>query len=136
MEVGLKSGFLIEDSKEKITEIYKFMRDVYVLRSKIVHGDKIKIPLKIGKEDYYSDHRLKLAIIEIFREIISAFFDEERIGGKKEIFAIIEEELKSDEKPLPKYKSGEENIESILDKVERKRKLLGQPEPESAGVLK
>jgi hypothetical protein len=136
MRIELKSGFLIEDSKEEITEIYKFMKGVYDLRSKIVHGDKIKIPMKIGGEDYYSDYQLKPAIIKIFREIISAFFDEERIGGKKEIFAIIEEELKSDEKPLPMYKSGEENIESILDKVERKRKLRGQPEPESAGVSK
>ena len=136
MEVGLKSGFLIEDSKEEITEIYKFMRGVYDLRSKIVHGDIIKIPLKIGKEDYYSDYQLKLAIIKIFREIISAFFDEERIGGKKEIFAIIEEELKSDEKPLPKYKSGEEIIESISDKIKIEGKLQGQPKHESAGVSK
>jgi hypothetical protein len=136
MRIELKSGFLIGDSKEKITEIYKFMKGVYDLRSKIVHGDKIKIPMKIGGEDYYSDYQLKPAIIKIFREIISAFFDEERIGDKKERFAIIEEELKSDEKPLPKYKSGEEFIESILDKVERKRKLLGQPEPESTRVSK
>jgi len=136
MEVGLKAGFMIEDSKEKITEIYKFMRGVYDLRSSIVHGDKIKIPLKIGGEDYYSDYQLKPAIIKIFREIISAFFDEERIGCKKERFAIIEEELKSDEKPRPKYKSGEEIIETILDKIKIEGKLQGQPEPESAGVSK
>lgn len=136
MEIKLKSGFLVEDSKEEITEIYKFMRDLYDLRSRIVHGDGIKIPMKIGKEDYYSDHRLKSDIIEIFRKIIESFFDEERLGGKKEIFAIIEEELKSEEKPMPKYKSGEKIIESILDRVERKRKLRGQPEHESAGALK
>jgi hypothetical protein len=135
MEIRLKSGFLVGDSKEKITEIYKFMQGVYDLRSIIVHGDEITIPMKIGKEDYYSDHRLRSDIIDIFRKIIESFFDEERLGGKKEIFDIIEEELKSDEKPLPKYKLGEEIIESILDKVERKRKLLGQPEPESAGVF-
>ncbi|GAI54176.1 unnamed protein product, partial [marine sediment metagenome] len=86
MEIRLKSGFLVEDSKEKITEIYKFMRDLYGLRSKIVHGDEIKIPMKIGKEDYYSEYRLKPAIIKIFREIISAFFDEERRGDKEKIF--------------------------------------------------
>jgi hypothetical protein len=222
-EIALKSGFLVGDLKEKITEIYKFMQDVYSLRSRIVHGNEIgriskkeylfswdNVPgndserilrflrddlgigwvedaeiskadggktisiikdknsakimisakkkkaiieissgitydlkvngeygkLNIYKEDYYSDYRLKLAIIEIFREIISSFFDEGRIGGKKEIFAIIEEELKSDEKTMPKYKSGEKIIKSILDRVERKRKLQGQPEHESAGVLK
>jgi hypothetical protein len=133
MEIGLKSGFLVKDSKEEITEIYKFMQDVYKLRSRIVHGDGIKIPMKIGEEDYYSDHRLKSAIIKIFREIISSFFDEERIRDKKEIFAIIEEKLKSGEY---KSKSGEEIIESILDEVERKRKLQGQSEHESAGFLK
>jgi len=130
MRIGLKSGFLVGDSKEKITEIYKFMRGVYELRSRIVHGNEIKIPMKIGKEDYYSDHRLKSAIIKIFREIISSLFDEERIRDKKEIFAIIEEKLKSGEN---KDKSGEEIIESILDEAERKRKLQGQPEHESAG---
>jgi hypothetical protein len=111
MEIELKSGFLVEDSKEKITEVYKFMRDLYGLRSTIVHGDEIKIPMKIGKEDYYSDYRLRSDIIEIFRKIIRSFFDEEGREDKKEIFAIIEEKLKSGE-----YKSGEEIIKSILDK--------------------
>jgi len=135
MRIGLKSGFLVGDSKEKITEIYKFMRGVYELRSSIVHGDEIKIPMKIGKE-YYTDSQLKSAIIKKIREIIRCFFDGERFKTKKEAFAIIEEELKSDEKSLPKYKSGEAIIESVLDKVKRKRKRLGQPEHESAGVLK
>ncbi len=49
MEIGLKSGFLVEDSKEEITEIYKFMQDVYGLRSSIVHGDENK---KINKRVY------------------------------------------------------------------------------------
>ena len=111
MRIGLKSGFLVGDSKEKITEIYKFMRDLYGLRSTIVHGDGIKIPMKIGKENYYSDYQLKPAIIKIFRKIISAFFDEERRRDKEKIFTIIEEKLKSGE-----YESGEEIIESILDK--------------------
>ena len=136
MRIELKSGFLIEDSKEKITEIYKFMKGVYDLRSKIVHGDKIEIPLKIGEEDYYSESQLKSDIIRFFREIIESFFDEERTRDRKEIFAIIEEELKSEAKTMPEYKSGEEFIELILDKVERKRKLRGQPEHESAGVSK
>jgi len=113
MRIELKSGFLVGDSKEEITEIYKFMRGVYDLRSRIVHGDEIKIPMKIGKEDYYSDYQLKPDIIKIFREIISSFFDEERIMDKKEIFAIIEEKLESEEY---KNKSGEKIIESILDK--------------------
>ncbi len=136
MRIGLKSGFLVGDSKEKITEIYKFMRGVYKLRSSIVHGGEITIPMKIGEEDYYSDYQLRSDIIKIFRKIITSFFDEERLRDKEEIFTIIEEELKSEEKPIPKNKSGEEIIESVLDKVERKRKRLGQPEHESAGVLK
>ena len=57
--------------------------------------------------------------------LISSFFDEERLRDKKEIFTIIEEELKSEEKPIPKNKSGEELIKAILDEVERKRKLKG-----------
>ncbi|MBE0516230.1 MAG: hypothetical protein IBX41_02400 [Methanophagales archaeon] len=113
MRIELKSGFLVGDSKEKITKIYKFMRDVYELRSTIVHGDEIKFPIKIGKESYYSDYQLKPDIIKIFREIISSFFDEERIRDKKEIFAIIEEKLESEEND---NKSGDEMIESILGK--------------------
>ena len=117
MRIELKSGFLIEDSKEKITGIYKFMKGVYDLRSKIVHGDKIKIPMKIGGKDYYTDYQLKPAIIKIFREIISAFFDEARIRDKREIFNIIEEKLKEKlESGKYKYEHGEEIIESILDK--------------------
>ncbi len=49
MEIGLKAGFLVGDSKEEITEIYKFMRDIYGLRSSIVHGKKKK---KINKRVY------------------------------------------------------------------------------------
>jgi len=200
MEIGLKSGFLIADSKEKITEIYKFMQDVYGLRSSIVHGDEnkkinkrvylfswdnatgsdrkrilrflrddlnigwvedveihkdddsktisiikdknsVKImvsakkkkaiietsngitydlkvneeygKLNIYEEYYYSDYRLRLDIIKIFREIISACFDEKSRRDKEETFTIIEDKLKSDEN---KNKSGEEIIESILDK--------------------
>ena len=200
MEIGLKSGFLIADSKEKITEIYKFMQDVYGLRSSIVHGDEnkkinkrvylfswdnatgsdrerilrflrddlnigwvedveihkdddsktisiikdknsVKImvsakkkkaiietsngitydlkvneeygKLNIYEEYYYSDYRLRSDIIKIFREIISACFDEKSRRDKEETFTIIEDELKSDEN---KNKSGEEIIESILDK--------------------
>jgi len=117
MRIELKSGFLVGDSKEKITKIYKFMRDLYDLRSSIVHGDEIKIPMKIGKEDYYSEYRLKSAITEIFREIISSFFDEERIRDKREIFNIIEEKLKEKlESGKYKYEHGEEIIKSILDK--------------------
>jgi hypothetical protein len=123
MRIELKSGFLVGDSKEEITEIYKFMRGVYDLRSRIVHGDEIKIPMKIGKEDYYSDYQLKPEIIKIFRKIISSCFDEERRRDKKEIFAIIEEKLnkilKSGEY---KYKSGEEIIESIFDKNQALKK--------------
>ena len=200
MEIGLKSGFLIADSKEKITEIYKFMQDVYGLRSSIVHGDEnkkinkrvylfswdnatgsdrerilrflrddlnigwvedaeiskadggktisiikdknsakimisakkkkaiietsngitydLKVNEEYGKlniyeEYYYSDYRLRSDIIKIFREIISACFDEKSRRDKEETFTIIEDELKSDEN---KYKSGKEIIESILDK--------------------
>lgn len=131
MRIALKSGFLVGDSKEKITEIYKFMQDVYKLRSTIVHGDEIKIPMKIGKEDYYSDHRLKSDIIRIFREIIRCFFDKGRTKDRKETFAIIEDELKSEGN---KDKSGEEMIELILDRVERKRRFRSRPEHESAGV--
>ena len=133
MEVGLKSGFLIEDTKEKRTEICKFMRDLYDLRSSIVHGDGIKIPMKVGKEDYYSDYRLRSDIIKIFREIIKSCFDEERLRDKKDIFTLIEEELKFEENINKSY---EEIIELISNKIERKRKLLDQAEHESAGVLK
>ncbi|NMX21440.1 hypothetical protein C5S30_03205, partial [ANME-1 cluster archaeon GoMg4] len=134
MEIGLKSGFLIKDSKEKITEIYKFMHDLYDLRSRIVHGDEIKIPMKIGKEDYYSDYRLRPDIIEIFRKIIRCFFDEGRTEDRKETFAIIEDELKSGEN---KDKSGEEMIELIYDKIQTKKNDPDvQPEHESVGVLK
>ena len=116
MRIELKSGFLIEDSKEKITEIYKFMRDVYDLRSKVVHGNEIKFPLTIGEKDY-SDYSLKLAITEKFRKIISSFFDKERLKDKREIFNIIEEKLKEKlESGKYKYEHGEEIIESILDK--------------------
>ncbi|MCW3138280.1 MAG: HEPN domain-containing protein [Methanophagales archaeon] len=116
MQIKLKSGFLVGDSKEEITKIYKFMHDVYKLRSKIVHGDEIKIPMKIGKKDY-SDYQLRPDIIEIFRKIIRCFFDEGRTEDRKETFAIIEDELKSGEN---KDKSGEEMIEVILDRAERK----------------
>jgi len=134
MEIKLKSGFLVEDSKEKITEGYKFMRNLYGLRSTIVHGDEIKIPMKIGKEDYYSDYRLRSDIIDIFRKIIRCFFDEGRTEDRKEIFAIIEEELKSGEN---KDKSGEEMIELIYDKIQTKKKAPGvQSEHQSVGVLK
>ena len=134
MRIELKSGFLVGDSKEKITEIYKFMRDLYDLRSSIVHGDEIKIPMKIGKEDYYSDYRLRSDIIEIFRKIIRCFFDEGRTEDRKETFAIIEDELKSGEN---KDKSGEEMVESIYDKIQTKKKAPGvQPEHTSVGVLK
>ena len=134
MRIELKSGFLVGDSKEKITEIYKFMRDLYDLRSSIVHGDEIKIPMKIGKEDYYSDYRLRSDIIEIFRKIIRCFFDEGRTEDRKETFAIIEDELKSGEN---KDKSGEEMVELIYDKIQTKKKAPGvQPEHESVGVLK
>ena len=116
-EIALKSGFLIEDSEEKITKIYKFIHDLHKLRSRIVHGGEIKIPMKIGKEYYYSDYQPKLAIIKIFREIISSFFDEARIRDKREIFNIIEEKLKEKlESGKYKYEHGEEIIESILDK--------------------
>nr|QNO55701.1 hypothetical protein EEOEGNLI_00038 [Methanosarcinales archaeon ANME-1 ERB7] len=134
MRIELKSGFLVGDSKEKITEIYKFMHDLYDLRSSIVHGDVIKIPMKIGKEAYYSDYQLRSDIIEIFRKIIRCFFDEGRTEDRKETFAIIEDELKSGEN---KDKSGEEMVESIYDKIQTKKKAPGvQPEHTSVGVLK
>ena len=132
MRIGLKSGFLVGDSKEKITEIYKFMRDLYGLRSTIVHGDEIKIPMKIGKEDYYSDYRLRSDIIDIFRKIIRCFFDEGRTEDREETFAIIEDELKSGEN---KDKSGEEMVKLIYDKIQTKMKAPGvQPEHESIGA--
>jgi hypothetical protein len=134
MRIELKSGFLVGYSKEKITEIYKFMRDLYDLRSSIVHGDVIKIPMKIGKEAYYLDYQLRSDIIEIFRKIIRCFFDEGRTEDRKETFAIIEDELKSGEN---KDKSGEEMVESIYDKIQTKKKAPGvQPEHTSVGVLK
>lgn len=132
MEIGLKSGFLVGDSKEKITEIYKFMRDLYGLRSTIVHGDEIKIPMKIGKEDYYSDYRLRSDIKEIFRKIIRCCFDEGRTEDREETFAIIEDELKSGEN---KDKSGEEMVKLIYDKIQTKKEAPGvQPEHESIGA--
>lgn len=72
--------FLGATSQEK-KEIFKFMRDAYILRSQIIHGKPPKIRKQLVKlQDYVSklENYLRRSIVK-FLEIISDFKNQEKI---------------------------------------------------------
>jgi hypothetical protein len=63
--ITLKTAFLVGNNREEIEEIYTFLSQSYDIRSKIVHREKVKLPLKIGgmefknlKEVVFETHQL------------------------------------------------------------------------------
>ncbi len=108
MMVSLKAAFLLKEDKNQVKEIFTFIRKTYDIRSDIVHGRKVEIPIKVKDKEYQNLREFVLYIQELLRLSIRKYLDDEITEEKKRRFELIE---------MLELKEGNEIIDTIFNIV-------------------
>lgn len=83
-KVSLNSSLITADSKEERKEIYKLVKNMYNLRSKVVHGEVKEVINKLSSENIYNDYfKLK----DLFSKILIKTYNYD----EKELFEKIDD---------------------------------------------
>ncbi len=104
--IALKTAFLVGNNREEIKEIYTFLTKSYDLRSKIVHGDKVKFPLKINEIEFKNLNEVVFKTQKLLRLVIKRHLHGELPKQIKESFKTIE---------LLELKDGKDIIDRVFE---------------------
>ncbi|HDH27704.1 MAG TPA: hypothetical protein ENH13_01075 [Euryarchaeota archaeon] len=115
MMVSLKTAFLLGKNENQVEEIFTYIRKAYDLRSDIVHGRKIRVPIKLKDKEYKDLREFSLKIQELLRLSLREYLDGDVNEEKRRCFDLLE---------MLEFTDGKDIIKRVLEFTKFKKSSI------------